>query len=206
MPRSPHPLRHRPTVLAVIVAAAALALTGCAQDAPDPSGSATPPPASEAPEPGASESPVPTEEPATPFEIACDVLLTPDDVYAFNPNYSPAPGYEPQADGITGVADEAGTTCGLVNQTNGALIEVAVATPPESALEARKNDAALSSHPVPTYGTPPDVEGYFERTGENGEAQVFTGPYWIVIASTELVEPGDAQTLVSAVIANLEAA
>lgn len=206
MPRSPHLLRHRPTALAVLVSAAALALTGCAADTPEPGGTAAPPQTSGAPDPGASETPLPTEEPATPFEIACDVLLTPDDVYAFNPNYGPAPGYEPQAVGITGVADEAGTTCGLLNQTSGAIIEVGVATPPESALESRKNDAALSSHPVPTYGTPPDVEGYFDRAGENGEAQVFTGPYWIVIASTELVEPGDAQALVSAVIENLEAA
>ncbi|UOQ89730.1 iron ABC transporter ATP-binding protein [Agromyces endophyticus] len=208
MPRSPHLLRQRPIGLAAAIAAVALALTGCAADAPEPTGSATPTAGTEAPAPGGSDSPAPTptEEPATPFEVACDVLLTPDQVYAFNPNYSAAPGYAPAAAGVVGVTDEAGTACGLVNQTNGALIEYAVATPPEAALEARKNDAALGSNPVPTYGTPPDVEGYFERSGETGEAQVFTGEYWIVVASTELVEPGDAQSLVSAIVANLEAA
>lgn len=206
MPPSPHLFRRRPVGLAVAVAAVALALTGCTADAPEPSGSAAPPAATGTPAPGASETPEPTEEPTTPFEIACDALLTLDDVYAFNPNYSQAPDYEPQAAGITGVVDEAGTACGLVNQTNGAIIEFAVATPTEAALEARKNEAALSSNPVPTYGTPPDVEGYFDHSGETGEAQVFTGPYWIVIASTELVEPGDAQALVGSVLANLEAA
>ena len=135
----------------------------------------------------------------------CDELLSADDVYAFNPNYGTDPGFEPSAEAVVGIVDEAGTACGLLNQTNGAVIEFGVATPPAGALEARMGDAALNSNVVPTYGTPPDVEGYFTRTGDVGEAQVFTGPYWVVIDSTELIEPGDAQSIVSALLANLPA-
>lgn len=201
MPRHHRLPRLRSTGLALAVAASALVLAGCAEPAPpstDPTAAASEP----ASDPGASEAPA--EQP-TPFEIPCDELLSADDAYAFNPNFGPAPDYEPSAAGLLGVEEEAGTTCGLLNQTSGALVEFGVATPPEAALEARKNDAALGSKPVPTYGTPPDVEGYFSATGEHGEAQVFSGPYWIVVDSAEFVEPGDAQVLVSAVLENLAA-
>jgi hypothetical protein len=142
-----------------------------------------------------------------PFEIACDALLTADQLYAFNPNFGAAPDFEPTGTAVaTAVAEDAGTACGYLNQTSGEIIEIAVATPTAQAAEARRNDAALSSTPVPTYGTPPDVEGYFIQSGGTGEAQVFHGPYWIVVDSPALFEPGDAQQLVADVLANLPAA
>ena len=107
---------------------------------------------------------------------------------------------------IAVVEEDAGTACGYLNQTSGEVIEIGVATPTEAAGETRRNNAAMSSKPVPTYGTPPDVEGYFINAGGSGEAQVFHGPYWIVIDSAALFEPGDAQQLVAAVLANLPAA
>ncbi|WP_022888407.1 hypothetical protein [Agromyces italicus] len=205
MPR-PHRLpRLRSTGLALVVAASALGLAGCTEPASptdDPSASETGAPGESA---GPGESGAPVEEP-TPFEIACDELLSADEVYAFNPSFGAAPDSEPVSAGALGIAEESGTTCGLLNQTSGALIEFGVATPPQGALEARKNDAALGSKPVPTYGTPPDVEGYFTASGEHGEAQVFTGPYWIVVDSVDFVEPGDAQRLLASILENLAAA
>ena len=87
------------------------------------------------------------------------------------------------------------------------MIEVGVATPTAAAGEARRRTTPRPrGTPVPTYGTPPDVEGFFlTRAGSSGEAQVFHGPYWIVIDSAALFEPGDAQQLVAAVLANLPA-
>jgi hypothetical protein len=147
---------------------------------------------------------VPTEEP-TPFAIACDELVTNDQMYAFNPNFGADPGYAPKAAGITAVVDESGTACGWLNQTSGDVIEIGVATLPPGALEQHKNEAALGSNVVPTYGTPPDIEGYFRQVAGTGEAQVFRGAYWIVIDSVALFEPGDAQQLVTAVLGNLPA-
>ena len=206
MLRPPRPSR-TPAVGPVLLAAASvLLLAGCSGAMPGATDPAAPPTASEAPVPAPSASqPAEPEEKPVPFEVACDELLSADDIYAFNPNYGTDPGFEPSADAVVGVVDEAGTACGLLNQTNGAVIEFGVATPPARALEARMGDAALHSNVVPTYGTPPDVEGYFTRAGDVGEAQVFTGPYWVVIDSTELFEPGDAQRLVSALLANLPA-
>lgn len=201
MPPSIRLHRTRPACLAIIAAASVVFLGGCTAEAPRPTATAAPT-ASETP---AATEPAPTEtaEPPVPFTIECDALLTPQNVYDFNPNFGADPDYEPSAEGITGIVEEAGTACSWLNQTSGELIEVGVATPPPSALEARKNAAALDSTPVPTYGTPPDVEGYFVHSDGSGEAQVFQGPYWIVIDSSSLFEPGDAQLLVTAVLGNL---
>lgn len=205
MPR-PIRLAKTPSAGLVLVAAASVALlSGCTGATPAPPTASTPataPPATEAP----TTTPEPTEpaEPPIPFEVACDVLLTADQLYAFNPNFGTDPGYRPQAAVIvTAVEEDAGTACGYLNQTSGDVIEIAVAAPTEAAGEARRNQAALTSRPVPTYGTPPDVEGYFDAAGGSGTAQAFSGPYWIVIDSPALFEPGDAQQLVASVLQNL---
>lgn len=203
MPRPPRPLRTRSVGLAVIVAASVALLSGCTPETPEATETAaptTPPTAA----PTAAPEPTESAEPAIPFSVECDALLTPDQLYAFNPNFGAAPDYEPAAASVViAVEEDEGTACGYLNQTSGELIEVAVATPTEQAGETRRNDAALTSKPVPTFGTPPDVEGYFLHAGGAGEAQVFHGPYWVVIDSTALFEPGDAEQLVSAVLANL---
>ena len=202
MPRPLHPARTRALGPVLLAAASVLLLAGCSGAMPGATDPAAPPAASESP---TTSPPTEPEEEPVPFTVACDELLSADDVYAFNPNYGTDPEFEPSAEAVVGIVDEAGIACGLLNQTNGAVIEFGVATPPAAALEARMGDAALNSNVVPTYGTPPEVEGYFTREGDVGEAQVFTGPYWVVIDSTELIEPGDAQTLVSALLANLPA-
>lgn len=193
----------------LLVVASAVLLSGCGPAGADPTPSASDPAQSGSPaasDPAASPEPTETVEPPTPFAIACDALVTPDQLYAFNPNVGAAPDYEPQADTVVAVAtDAAGTACGYLNQTSGALIEVAVATPSATALETAANDAAASSTAVPTYGTPPEVTGFFDHSGSHGQVQVFTGPYWVVVDSTEFFEPGDAQRLVDSVLSNLPA-
>ncbi|WP_350347159.1 iron ABC transporter ATP-binding protein [Agromyces sp. G08B096] len=206
MLRLPRPHRVRLAGAAIAVSAIAL-LAACTPGEPEPSASTS---ASPEPSAGPTEStPAETEAPeetSPPFAIECDVLLTPQQVYDFNPNFGADPGYEPSTPHAKGVVEDGGTACGWLNQTSGEVIEIAVATPSEGALANRANEAAAASTPVPTYGTPPEVEGYFSRSGERGEAQVFRGPYWIVISSTALFEPGDAQQLAQAVLGNLPAA
>jgi hypothetical protein len=204
MLRSSRLSRTRPAAVALVVAASVMLLGGCTSEAADPEKTTAPPKASEAPT--ASAVPTETAEPAVPFAIECDALLTPDQVYAFNPNFGTAPDFEPSGEHMVAVVDEAGTACGWMNQTSGEIIEVGVATPPPAALLAHQSDAAMESTPVPTYGTPPALEGYFSQAAGSGEVQVFSGPYWIVIRSTVLFEPGDAGQLVADVLANLPAA
>ena len=55
---------------------------------------------------------------------------------------------------------------------------------------------------MPTYGAPP-VEGYFQVIEQEGEAQVFTGSYWITLRAISFFEPGDAEQLAEAAIERL---
>jgi hypothetical protein len=199
-------LAKRSLSVALLAVGTAALLTACspgdAEPTPSPTTSASPT-ASPTAEPTETAAP---EETAPPFAIGCDALLTLEQLYEFNPNYSVDPGYTPSAATITQVVEHGGTACGYVNQTSGDVVAVAVATPTASQLETLGNSAASTSTAVPTYGTPPDVEGYFTQSGNEGEAQIFTGPYWIVLNSPALFEPGDAQQLVADVIGNLPAA
>lgn len=194
-----------PLLRPAIALAAVLALAGCttADEAP---GTTQPPAASgtPAPEGTAEPTPEPTEEPL-PFEAACADLLTLEQMYAFNPNFGEAPGYAPESDAVASVAEAQGTVCGWSNQTSGDLVELGVATLPENAYAAQVGRAAVDSNAVPTYGTPPEVEGFFSQSGGVGQAQVFADGYWIVLESVEFLEPGDAEQLLSAVRGNLAA-
>ncbi|MGX5696570.1 iron ABC transporter ATP-binding protein [Agromyces soli] len=190
----------------LVVAAAALALTACSGGAPEPSGTASPAPGTASPSASATAEPTAPAEPSEPFAIDCAALITPEQIYAFNPNFGADPGFEPGADDVKQAVADGGTACGWVNQTSGDVIEVGVATPAPALLAERNNTAALGSSAVPTYGTPPAVTGYFSVSGGRGEAQVFTdGGVWIVVESNAFFEPGDAQQLVDAVLGNLPA-
>jgi hypothetical protein len=183
---------------------AALALSGCAQSA-HPAASATHSAgadASSAPTPSAT--PTPTDPP-TPVGLTCDQVVTADQLYAFNPNYGADPGYAPK-DGTLEqrIADWKGVACAWLNQTSGDVIQVAVARPPASRLEGLKNAAITTAKPVPTYGVPPQVEGYF-KPGSSGQVQIFRGGYWIVAESPAFFEPGDAAPLMQSVLGNVPA-
>jgi hypothetical protein len=187
---------------------ALIALSGCAPAAP--ASNSTPKPtststdaATTAPTEGATPTPTP-EVPDTPVTLDCDQLLTPDDVYTFNPNFGTAPDYKPEAGSDAGTAVKYdGVACGWLNQTSGEIIEVAVAQPNQAHLTDLKNQAVSGSKAVPTYGTPPAIDGFFSSANGSGTAQVFSGKYWVVLSSVAFFEPGDAQELVAAVVSHL---
>ncbi|MGR2753183.1 iron ABC transporter ATP-binding protein [Agromyces arachidis] len=200
------PRPNLPLLRSAVAVSAALLLVGCTVS-DDASGSTGTPAASGTPAPTApqgSEAPEPSEEPV-PFEASCTDLITLDQLYEFNPNYGEAPGYEPQSAAVAEVAEAQGTVCGWSNQTSGELIELGVATLPEQAYATQVGRAAVDSSAVPTYGTPPEVEGFFSQSDGVGRAQVFADGYWIVLESGAFFEPGDAEQLLSAVRGNLAA-
>ncbi|WP_223695038.1 iron ABC transporter ATP-binding protein [Leifsonia poae] len=188
-----------------LVLAGAMLLSGCVGGSGSTKPTATPS-ATATTGGGTNTTPTPTptpSDPPTPLAIPCDQVITPDQLYAFNPNFGTDPGYAPKASTLEQqVADWKGTTCAWLNQTSGETIEIAVAKPPASAMEGLKNAAVTTSQPVPTYGVPPAVEGYF-KPGTAGEVQIFTGSYWIVATSTAFSEPGDPAPLMQNVLANL---
>lgn len=182
-----------------------LLLAGCTPAA-TPSTPETPAPAaSGSASPGATATPTPTATPvrSEPVEIACDALLTPDDMYAFNPNISLMTEAAPKADSLAAeIAAMDGLTCQWVNNSSSEIIDIAVAKLAENELTDLKNRAVTESTQVPTYGAPP-VEGFFTVVGNEGEAQVFTGSYWLTLRGMSFLEPGDAEQLASAAVAHL---
>lgn len=188
----------------------ALVLTGCsAGDEPTPTDSAAATSDASA-EPTASaqptSSPTPTPEATgSPIAQTCGDLLTLQDVYDFNSNYGTAPDYSPSTDSLAETAATYnGLTCGWSNQTSGELIEVSVVAPNAVLMTTLKQQADADSQAVPTYGTPPTVDGFFAYAGGSGQAQVFSGTYWVTISSPAFYnEPGAAEGLMSAVLGHV---
>jgi hypothetical protein len=187
----------------------ALVLSGCASDAePTPTGSAaaTSTASAEPTESAApSSSPTPTPEATgSPISQTCVELLSLQDLYDFNPNYGTAPNFAPAAGGLAESAlDYNGLTCGYSNQSSGELIELSLVEPNDVLMTTLKQQADADSQAVPTYGTPPAVDGFFTYLGGNGQAQVFTETYWVTLSSPAFGEPGDSERLMSAVLGHL---
>ncbi|MCX7521152.1 iron ABC transporter ATP-binding protein [Microbacterium sp. STN6] len=150
----------------------------------------------------------PTPKP-TPVTLSCDQLMTRDQVYALpgaGPNIGTDPAYAPEKDSLAAtIVADAGVACGWMNQTSNDKIAFAVARPAASELDALKDKAISSSDAVPTYGVPPEVEGYFTARGGVGEVQVFSHGYWIVGTSTTFLEPGEPAPWISDMLGNLPA-
>ncbi|MWC00142.1 iron ABC transporter ATP-binding protein [Agromyces seonyuensis] len=183
----------------ILVVGLVAALAGCGAGAGaepgeslEPTGPATPhPTAAETPEPPAPE---PTETPAA-YAVDCDALLSADQLYEYNSNYGVDPEYAPISPEAAQAAALGGTACGWSNQTSGAVVEVAAATPTASQLEALRADAATGTA-VPEWG-----EGTFAVVDGIGTAQVFDDGRWIVVSSGDFLEPADANALVKDVLA-----
>jgi len=169
--------------------------TSSTPTAPPTTATATP-----TPEPTKTQAPITVGSPVT---IDCNTLITPDAIYAFNPNYGLSESYTPAAgtEAATIVAAK-GLACQWVNQTSGELVQVAVANLPSDKLTALKNNFVMNSNSVPTYG----VEGYFTAPvalGEMGVAEAFSGAFWISASSNAFDEPGTAQPIIEAALAGI---
>lgn len=193
----------RPLAIAGILLGS-LVFAGCAPTEA-PASSATPTPEPSESSPSGTPTTEPTEEVvlSEPVDLTCNELLTPDDVYAFNPNVTFAEDGLPKPDSKAGtIAGMNGLTCQWINNSSNETVDVAVAKLTDDQLTALKNLAVTESTQVPTYSAPP-VEGYFTVLSNEGEAQVFSDPYWVALRSTAFFEPGDAEQLAEAALANL---
>ncbi|HOB58309.1 MAG TPA: hypothetical protein PKG61_11725 [Rhodoglobus sp.] len=192
-------MRTRRTLVAILPLSLLL-LTACVPtEQATPSASATP---SSSASGSATPSATPTASsaPSTPVTIGCDSLISLQEMYDFNPNFSAKADYSPAAGSLGAEAlEHKGIACAWVNQTSGELIEISVANPGDTVLTAKKNELVTTSNPVPTY----EVEGYFIVDNGVGTAQAFDDPYWIVATSSLFFEPGDVAPLMAAAIANL---
>lgn len=199
MPAARRILR-RVVVPLAISSLALAALSGCVPN-PAPSASGTP---SES----GSSTPTPTPTPSptattisTPITIDCNTLITPDDMYAFNPNFILINKWTPASGSAAATArSEQGIACRWQNESSGSNIDISVAHLDPASIEALKNDAVEKSTMVPTYGD----EAYFSTSGGVGTAIVFQGDYWLVATSVAFLEPGDPSDLITAALSALK--
>jgi len=190
----------RVVVPLTVAALALVALSGCVPTpTPTSSGTASAP-ASDSP--SASSTPSPTASTVSiPITIGCNTLITPDDIYAFNPNFGLITTWTPKAGSAAATAkSEQGIACRWQNQTSSDTIDVSVAHLDAPSIEALKNAAVEKSTMVPTYGD----EAYFSVSGGVGTAIVFQGTYWLVASSVEFAEPGDPADLITAALSALK--
>jgi hypothetical protein len=191
----------RPLVAAALLGA--LVLTGCTPAASAPPSSTPEPVPSDSAAPVETPTPTPTAVTSEPIDIGCDAVITLDDMYAFNPNISSVADPVPTAGSkASEIAAMDGLVCQWSNNSSNTTIDVAVAKLSEDQLTDLMNLAVTESVQVPTYGAPP-VEGYFTVVENQGEAQVFSGSYWVTLRSADFFEPGDAEQLAKAAVSHL---
>ena len=183
--------------------ATALGLTGCIQSPtalPTGTNSAvTPSSATPTPSPTATPTASPTPK---RFAESCGILLTPAQVYAYNPNYVADPAYAPKPGTVAAaIAADLGQTCGWINETSGAELEVAVTALPAAQWTAAQA-AASGGTPISTAGE----HGYFAVKNGVGSAQFFFGSLWLDVSSTDFVAAADAGAVYPAVVQNQRAA
>jgi hypothetical protein len=175
-------------------------LAGCVPT-PDPS-SSTAVPATEEPGPFVSKTPTPgpsvaPDPAAIPFDIDCGDLVTAQQMYDYNPNFSLVNDFTPDA-GTTAAAAIAakGTACRWINQTSGETIDISAAQLNDKALATAKSNAEASSDSSGAWGS----ESYFGVSGGVGTAEAFSGAYWVTASSAGFLEPADVGSLIDAAV------
>jgi len=189
--------------LVVPVAVSLLALAALSGCVPTPTPSPTDTASASASEtPSATPTPSPTATAvSTPITIGCNALITPDDMYAFNPNFGLISSWTPKSGSAAATAkSEKGLACRWQNQTSGDTIDISAAHLDTASIESLKNDAVEKSTMVPTYGD----EAYFSVSGGVGTAIVFQGDFWLVATSVDFLEPGDPADLITAALSALK--
>lgn len=190
-------LARRTAALALVIAAG-LALAGCVDAAPEPTGTPT-----STPSPTSTAAPVPTATPGAetfPIDVDCFDLVSADAVYAFNPNLGLTGAWTPDA-GTTAAAALAaeGVACRWVMESGGATMDVSAARLSEAQLSALRDSAATSGTPVTGYGE----EAFFSTSGGVGTATVFQGDVWLVLSSEMFAEAGEPTEMIDSALATL---
>jgi hypothetical protein len=134
----------------------------------------------------------PLVETGEPVGLSCNDVVTPQQVYDYNPNFGLVDGFVPESGSLAGQAVAAnGLACRWMNQTSGATIDVSVAHLDARSNEIRKDYLASNSTSVSDFG--PD--GYFDQGDVGSAAQAFPGEFWVTAASVAFFTAEDAAAI-----------
>ena len=185
--------------LIVVGLAVSVGLAGCLQVSPS-TPSTTP---SAVTIPSATPTPTTTSTPTVAptnraFVENCGILITPDQLYAYNPNYVVDSSYAPKVGTVvSAVKAQLGQTCGWIDESSGDILEVAVAAPTPATLASAKA-AASGGTAISAHGE----QGFFAVKAGIGSAQIFMGSLWLVVSSPDFTSPADAESIYPIVVHN----
>ncbi len=130
----------------------------------------------------------------------CNDLVTPQNMYDYNPNFSLLTSWMPDAGSDVAKATAwNGVGCRWINDTSNDLIDISVASIVDRGTMVQLQDAAATGTAVTGYGD----SAYFETTGGVGELQIFSGSYWITLKSDWFLGASDADPLPADILAHL---
>ncbi|MDJ0334663.1 hypothetical protein QMG83_05450 [Salinibacterium sp. G-O1] len=134
-------------------------------------------------------------ETGEPVGVSCNDLISPQQMYDFNPNFGLIDGFVPLGGSLAGQAVAAnGLACRWMNQSSGDTIDVSVAKLDAESIANRKAFLAASSTPVSSFG--PD--GYFDKGDLGSSAQAFPGKFWLTATSIAFFGDRDAVPIIGA--------
>ncbi len=112
-----------------------------------------------------------------PITIGCSQLITPQEMYDYDPNLYLGGTWTPTAGSPAQKAQSwNGLGCQAIRETGGVTMEISVASIKDRGTMDDLRTAASTGTPVSGYG---DV-AYFKTVGGFGELQIFKGKYWMV--------------------------
>lgn len=155
--------------------------------------------------PGPTPDPQPTEVRdaplrGQPFSVACDEVLTPQQLYDYNPNVGADPGYRPRGgSGPERTVELSGTACGWINQTSGETISIGVAHFDAVNFSRVREMARTAGGSSSGLG----MDGHYRTSSGLGVVDAFTGSYWIAAESSTFFAPEDVAPLLEAIRSNL---
>jgi hypothetical protein len=186
--------------LVILVGALVVPLAGCAPSRVPFDNGSSPSTTGTAPDSSATPTAAPTLEPGDiALRIACTDLVSDQVIYdwgsgnwATDPEFAVGPGSSAAA-----ITDHGGTACGWINLSSNEKLSIAIGQFAPERLETLRAQRAAAAEPVTDFGT----DGFFAATAGTGQADAFTGPYWISASSTYFLAAGDALPLVQAALA-----
>jgi hypothetical protein len=162
-------------------------------------------PGTESPAPGPTPDPQPSQVPdaplrGLPFSLSCEAMITPQQLYDYNPNVGADPGHRPRdGSGPARAVELSGTACGWLNQTSGQTLSISVAKFDAPNL-ARVRELARSAGGT---STGLGMDGHYRTESGLGVVDAFTGSYWIAAESATFLAPEDVAPLLDAIRRNL---
>ena len=191
------------------VLVATVVLSSCSISAPTgTSGPSTDSTAGSAPAVTPSDS-VPSTSTSTPrigqpIGLTCQDLLSVQDLYAFNPNFSFSEGAAPVSGSLgEKIVNEQGISCQYLNLSSGETIVISVAKLSSPEIADHVIDIGNSSSPTVALGSFPNKGAFFSSTDGVGTVNLFSNQYWVSATSRWFTQPEDAVRFLEAPLMKL---